>query len=53
MSLIRCAGHGNLEKIIKLIKNGIDVNEKNISGDTALMPASIWGHFKIVKAQAF
>lgn len=40
---------GNLEKIKRLVKAGIDVDTKSESGSTALMAASYYGHFDIVR----
>jgi len=39
----------NLNEIIKLVKNNISVNEVDNIGWPALMSASYYGHFKIVK----
>jgi len=50
MSLIHYAEQNNLEKIIELVKNGIDLNKKQHHYyETALIAASHNGNFKIVK----
>ncbi|GAB4289945.1 MAG: hypothetical protein Kow0068_15440 [Marinilabiliales bacterium] len=47
--MITYAAKGDLGKVAKYIKNGVDVNAKNRARWTALAYASKYGHFDIVK----
>ncbi len=47
--LILAAKDGNMPKVIKLLKEGANVNTKNSSGKTPLNSAAFYGHLKIVK----
>jgi len=48
MSIVYYAEKNNLKKIIELVDQGADVNEKD-NEFTALIAASNYGHFEIVK----
>ena len=43
------AANGDTAKIRSLCAQGVDINEKNIYGETALMTASRYGYLEIVK----
>ena len=47
--LINAAKGGDIELVKEIIKQGADVNAKNIKGDTSLIYASMNGHEEIVK----
>lgn len=49
LECLKSAENGNFKKIKECLANGVDVNARDIFGYTALMLASINGHFEIVK----
>ena len=47
--LMHASFEGDLDRVIRLLEEGSDVNARDAGGDTALMFASMAGHFLIVK----
>jgi ankyrin repeat protein len=48
--LVQNARDGNLNRVLDLLQRGLDVNDKNEYGDTALVWASNNGHLEVVRA---
>ncbi len=48
-SLMHASFEGDLDRVVRLLDEGSDVNACDAGGDTALMFASMAGHFLIVK----
>ena len=47
--LITASANGHKEIVAFLLKNGIDVNQQDKYGETALITASYYGHKEIVE----
>jgi Ankyrin repeats (3 copies) len=48
--LMRAAGDGQQEEIVRLLTNGADVNSVNVDGSDALMYAASAGHLQAVRS---
>ncbi len=48
--LVSAAGSGDIAEVKRLIAGGVDVNERNTRGTTALMSGAFYGHLEIVQA---
>ena len=48
MKLADASRNGNLQEVKQLLESKADINRKNLSGNTALIEASIFGHEKVV-----
>ena len=47
--LLEASKNGNLKMVLRSIVNGADIKCKDLAGNTALILASIGGHFEVVK----
>lgn len=47
--LMNAVDNQNFEEVVKLVESGVDINQKNDIGFTALLFATGWGDVKIVK----
>ena len=47
--IVEAASRGDIEGVQLLISQGVDLNAKDNSGDTALLASTYWGYVEIVK----
>jgi ankyrin len=47
--LLRAARNGNLDKVLEILKSGVDINAANANGLNALHLASKEGHADVVR----